>query len=192
MTDFDLSGLLRRARRTAHLSQRELAARAGVAPSTVARAELATGEMLFSTILRLFAAAGMRLTVHDDTDVELVAMRTDGLRDRAGRRYAAHLDPEPTHRDGWQYYFPSRYYLPPPIAAQERRTHRDERRTRHGTPTDHPPGPAALYRRQPHRPPTPAPAPAPVPDCACGPECERQCLPQCHCQCEPPTTGLAA
>jgi transcriptional regulator with XRE-family HTH domain len=61
---FDAPGLLRRARRLADLSQRDLADRAGVSPSTVARAELGA-EVSFATMLRLFAAAGFRVVAQD-------------------------------------------------------------------------------------------------------------------------------
>jgi HTH-type transcriptional regulator/antitoxin HipB len=63
---FDAPGLLRRARRVADLSQRDLAARAGVSANTVARVELGAGAS-FATMVRLFSAAGMRLVVQDQS-----------------------------------------------------------------------------------------------------------------------------
>lgn len=57
---FDAPGLLRRARRIADLSQRDLAARASISPNTVARVELGAGTSC-TTMLKLFAAAGIQL-----------------------------------------------------------------------------------------------------------------------------------
>jgi HTH-type transcriptional regulator/antitoxin HipB len=180
--DFDISGLLRRARRIADLSQRDLAARAGVSPSTVGRAESGNGAVSVRMLIRLFAAAGMRLAVHDAAHFEIPPMRPDCLRDRGGRRHAAHLDPEPTIRDGWTRGPWSRGSRPEPVAVQERREMRDWRRQRELEPDDHP-GPESLYRR-PQRLQPIAPS-EPIPDCECGPACERECVQECNCQCEP-------
>ena len=58
----DVADMLRNARREAGLSQEELARRAGVARSTVARMEtLAKGDMSVSALLRLLEAAGYDL-----------------------------------------------------------------------------------------------------------------------------------
>jgi transcriptional regulator with XRE-family HTH domain len=56
---------LRRARKRAGLSQRELAARAGVSPSTVARIELGEIEPRVTTLDLLLRSAGARLEVVD-------------------------------------------------------------------------------------------------------------------------------
>lgn len=178
---FELCGLLRRARRRADLSQRDLAARAGVSPSTVARAESVDGAVSFRMVLRLFAAAGMRLVVQDCDGVRLTPMRADGIRDSVGRRYAAHLDPEPMRRNGRFYPPVSRGRRPDPVAAQERRPARDERRDREGTPFDHP-GPEDLV---PPRPPLRKRIRIVLPECTCDIDCERECVPECACQCEP-------
>jgi transcriptional regulator with XRE-family HTH domain len=59
----DVAEFLKSARRDAALSQDELALRAGVARSTVARMEtLAKGDMSVSVLLRLLDAAGFDLT----------------------------------------------------------------------------------------------------------------------------------
>lgn len=61
-TLFEVAELLRRARREARLSQDELARRAGVARTTVARMEnLAKGDMSVSALVRLLEAAGYDL-----------------------------------------------------------------------------------------------------------------------------------
>ncbi|WP_419688092.1 helix-turn-helix domain-containing protein [Burkholderia theae] len=58
----DVGEMLREARRTAGLSQQELAERAGVARTTVARMEtLARGDMSASALVRLLEAAGYDL-----------------------------------------------------------------------------------------------------------------------------------
>lgn len=58
----DVADMLRKARRQAGLSQAELAMRAGVARTTVARMEtVAKGDMSVSALLRLLEAAGYDL-----------------------------------------------------------------------------------------------------------------------------------
>ena len=58
----DVAEMLRRARREAELSQDELARRAGVARTTVARMEtLAKGDMSVSALVRLLEGAGYDL-----------------------------------------------------------------------------------------------------------------------------------
>ena len=58
----DVAELLKDVRREADLSQQELASRAGVGRTTLARMEtLANGDMSVSVLLRLLAAAGYDL-----------------------------------------------------------------------------------------------------------------------------------
>jgi transcriptional regulator with XRE-family HTH domain len=58
----DVGDMLRQARRDAGLSQGEIAARAGISRTTVARMEtLARGDMSVSALVRLFEAAGYDL-----------------------------------------------------------------------------------------------------------------------------------
>ncbi|GAB2873485.1 hypothetical protein GCM10027093_06310 [Paraburkholderia jirisanensis] len=60
----DVSDMLKGARRETSLSQQELANRAGVARTTVARMEtLAKGDMSVSVLVRLLEAAGYDLKV---------------------------------------------------------------------------------------------------------------------------------
>jgi transcriptional regulator with XRE-family HTH domain len=58
-----VAALLREARTRAALSQRQLAQRAGTAPSVVARIELGETSPTFQTIERLVRAAGFELAV---------------------------------------------------------------------------------------------------------------------------------
>jgi transcriptional regulator with XRE-family HTH domain len=88
-----IPGLVRRIRRTADLSQRDLAARLGVGRATVARWE--TGETV-PRVDELAAAArlaGLRVALLDGADLEVMPMRSDAVLDRIGRHYPAHLDP---------------------------------------------------------------------------------------------------
>jgi transcriptional regulator with XRE-family HTH domain len=83
--------LLTSARVRAGLSQRELAARAGVAQSTIARIESGHADPAFSTLERLLAAAGLemriRLEALDDHDIVLAAL--DQLRSPEERERVA-------------------------------------------------------------------------------------------------------
>lgn len=69
--------LLRVARRAAALTQRELAARSGVAQAVIARVESGTTSPRVDTLSRLVRATGHRLSVVPDADVDVdrVAIR---------------------------------------------------------------------------------------------------------------------
>src|SRR5690606_23601880 len=84
----DLPAVLRSLRRQADLSQRELAARSGVPPSTVASIE--SGESAnprAGTVYRLVAATGARLAIVTADGSEPVRLTTDDWYDQAGRRF---------------------------------------------------------------------------------------------------------
>ena len=79
----DVADMLRNARREAGLSQEELARRAGVARSTVARMEtLAKGDMSVSALIRLLEAAGYDLRLvkpgHVRTVEDILAEQRQG------------------------------------------------------------------------------------------------------------------
>lgn len=87
----DVSGYVRRARRLADLSQRDLATRVGMAQPTVARVE-GGDDLGVRALERILATAGLRLAVVDTAGEAVAPMPADGFRDRAGRRLPAHLD----------------------------------------------------------------------------------------------------
>jgi transcriptional regulator with XRE-family HTH domain len=98
---FPLAGVLRRIRRTADWSQRELADRIGASRATVAAAERGTRDLPVSLLARVAEAAGGRLTVLDLDGAEVVPMSQDTVRDRAGRHFPAHLDTRHGDDDWW-------------------------------------------------------------------------------------------
>jgi HTH-type transcriptional regulator/antitoxin HipB len=87
----DASGYVRRARRIADLSQRELAAHVGVTQSQISRIE-AGRDVTVAAFARILARAGLRVAIVDGDGTEVEPMPDDVLRDRAGRRPPAHLD----------------------------------------------------------------------------------------------------
>lgn len=90
----DLPAALRALRRRADLSQRELADRSGVPPSTVASIESGgSANPRVDTVRRLVAATGARLAIVNADGSEPVRLPTDDWCDEAGRRFPPHLDP---------------------------------------------------------------------------------------------------
>jgi HTH-type transcriptional regulator/antitoxin HipB len=195
---FNLSGILRALRRDLDLSQGDLAARLNVSRGTVGRWEASTRALSVSELDRVLALAGWRLLVVDAEGAVIVPMRSDGVVDRAYRRYPAHLDVHPVapYRDNWgrrgQQWAPGRRW-------------RDRVRTVTTlTPTDHPSAEVVLdhleamklagrwqalaqacavrYARMAR-----GEWAAQVPDCFCGDECLESgpCVRDCPCRCEP-------
>lgn len=96
-----LPGLVRRIRRILDVSQRGLAALLEVSQSVVARWETGRTSPRASVLQRLLALAGLRASFHaDETGEEVEPMRDDGCRDRASRRFPAHVDLRVV---GWWY-----------------------------------------------------------------------------------------
>jgi transcriptional regulator with XRE-family HTH domain len=132
---FDLSAVLRRIRRRADLSQRELAAALGIAASTVTHVEARRRDMPVSLLDRAASLAGLRLALLDTEGTEVDPMSEDAVRDGAGRRFPAHLDTRHGDEDWW--HGPHRYDRQRPAFTFDRtRAARDSRR-HEGTPDDH-------------------------------------------------------
>jgi transcriptional regulator with XRE-family HTH domain len=93
----DADALLRAARRSRRVSQRELADLAGVPSSTVSRIEAGTTVPRVDTMAALAEALGFELVICDLSGRVLTAdPKRDALVDRAGRRFPAHLHMGPT------------------------------------------------------------------------------------------------
>ncbi|SDF61526.1 helix-turn-helix domain-containing protein [Klenkia brasiliensis] len=110
--DFDLSGTVRRIRRTARLSQRELALAAGLSKSTIAQVETGRRGLSADALASLATIAGLRLALVDGDGVEVLPMRGSAARDDGGRRYPAHCDVR--HGDEGWWYLPHRAARPVP------------------------------------------------------------------------------
>lgn len=93
------SRALRQLRRRFDLSQRELAEKAGLAPSTIAELELGRAAPSVRLLEIAFAGVGYRLILADCGGEPIQWSLADDSqpRDAAGRRYPAHLDVRPRH-----------------------------------------------------------------------------------------------
>ncbi len=88
-----LGALLRAARRRGELSQRELAAAAGVGRTTVARLEgAADSDARWSTVVSLLAAADCAVVLTDGAGKAVSALEHERVRNAGGRHYPAHLN----------------------------------------------------------------------------------------------------
>lgn len=97
--DGGIPGLVRRIRRILDVSQRGLAAVLEVSQSVVARWETGRTSPRADVLHHLLQLAGLRASVHHaESGEEVEPMRDDGARDRAGRRFPAHVDLSVT---GW-------------------------------------------------------------------------------------------
>ena len=136
MSAFDLPGVLRRIRRAADLSQRELADRLQLAKSSVGRAESGAAGMDVRTVARAASLAGLRLALVNTDGEEVGPMTADGARDMGNRRFPAHLDTRFGDERWW--YDVHRYDRARPWFTFDRdRRARDAYRQRDGTPEDH-------------------------------------------------------
>lgn len=90
---FPVEGIVRRARRIADLSQRELATAVGASHATIGRVESGMLAPRIDLLRRILAVAGLWLVVVDEAGRVVLPM--DDLPDRrdgAERRYPSHLD----------------------------------------------------------------------------------------------------
>ena len=190
---FDVGGYVRRARRLADLSQRDLADTLGLSRAAVGRLESTPVRVDIPTMESILALAGLRLAVVDGAGRTVEAVPTDTLRDHRERRFPAHLDATPPdigipNERGVQ----PRKGLPPARGWYRQRRDRDRLRERGRAPVDHPTIRSERERaereRQRRRDRALADLRASPPqECSCFDDCfELACLPDCPCQCEPP------
>ena len=131
-----MSGTLRRIRRTADMSQRELAAATGIALSTLAAAETGARDLGAAALARAAGVAGLRLVLLDADGVEVRPMDDGAVRDMGNRRFPAHLDTRYSEEAWW--HGQERYSRPEPWYTFDRcRDVRDRYRRLDGTPDDH-------------------------------------------------------
>jgi transcriptional regulator with XRE-family HTH domain len=108
--EFPADRYIRAARKLADFSQRELASRAGIPYSVVARVESTPERARVGDFALLLHAAGLRMQIVDNAGREIVPERRESadLTDRARRRYPAHLDVRPGKAgwwgDGWPMF----------------------------------------------------------------------------------------
>jgi transcriptional regulator with XRE-family HTH domain len=123
-----LSEIVRRVRRAADLSQRELAKHARISPSTVGAVEAGRTVPSLPVLLRMLNAAHYQLVAVDvDGRLVLPLQVWKDTRDGGGRRYPAHLDTilDPVSGDWWA----DRYGLArPPETFRRNRAYRDHER----------------------------------------------------------------
>ena len=133
---FSLAGTLRRVRRIADCSQRQLADHLGVSKATVAAAETGARDLQVGLLVRAAERAGLQIALVDAAGELVAPMRGAPARDRAGRRFPAHLDTR-YGDEGW-WHGSERYSRRRPSWTFDRdRTLRDERRGWTGTPDEH-------------------------------------------------------
>jgi transcriptional regulator with XRE-family HTH domain len=134
--EFDLPGALRRIRRVADLSQRELAGRIGLSPAVIARAESGSRSLPLVSLARAAAVADLRLALIDAVGNEVPGMCDESVRDLGRRRFPAHLDTRYVDEGWWHeahhWSRPQSWYT-----FDLDRARRDGRRRDTGTPDDH-------------------------------------------------------
>ena len=195
-SETNAAGYVRRVRRLADLNQRELADRVGLSQSMVSAIESGHRPISLEVWDRVLAVAGLRLAVVDGEGREIAPMSEDGARDRAGRRFGAHLDVGVLDTEGWPAHWGAgpRWDRPRNSVDVPTRARRDAKRALHGIPGDHATARDAearfaQFRRQraeradrelatrAHRP--------VVEPCECPTECygTSSCVEACRCQC---------
>ena len=140
-----------RVRRLADLSQRDLATRVGVSPSTVSRLESGLIAPTVDLYERMLALAGLRLAVLDAAGREVAPVPVDTVRDNQGRRFPAHLDVAPPDEVPYERWAFPRYDRPDAQGWFQHRTARDqgaEDAPRRERPADHPTGHELALRRR--------------------------------------------
>ncbi len=185
-----------RVRRLADLSQRDLATRVGISPSTVSRLESGLITPTLDLYERMLALAGLRLAVLDAAGREVAPVPVDTVRDNQGRRFPAHLDVAPPDEVPYERWAFPRYDRPDAQGWFQHRTARDqcaEDAPHRERPADHPTENELALRRRLMRGRQPRVDAPPLPDleCDCIDACFQElCVTECPCQCEPRTGDL--
>lgn len=191
---FDVAGFVRRVRRVADLSQRDLADRMGLSRAAVGRLESVPGRVDLATFQAILGVADFRLAVVDGAGRLIEAVPHDTLRDHGNRRFPSHLDATPP-----DIGIPNergvdpRRGKGPALGWYRQRSMRNRMRELGRQPVDHPTVTSERQRQadrlQRRRESAAAAAAKELElygECSCFDECfERACLPDCECQCEP-------
>jgi transcriptional regulator with XRE-family HTH domain len=125
---YPLASIIRRVRRAADMSQRELADHAAVSPSVIA--EIETGALVpaLATFNRVLGAANYELVVVDQRGRLVLPLEVwQDVADGSGRRYPAHLDTilDPVFGEWWADGFG---LTRPPETFRRNRAYRDYER----------------------------------------------------------------
>jgi transcriptional regulator with XRE-family HTH domain len=130
ISGYPLGGIIRRVRRKADLSQRELAKYAKVSAASIGEFETGATTPSLAVLQRVLNAANYQLVVvdvdgHLVTPLEVWQDVTDG----AGRRFPAHLDTilDPVYGDWWADVYG---LTAPPETFRRNRKYRDWQRQR--------------------------------------------------------------
>jgi len=135
---FDVGGTLRRIRRLADLSQRELARALDVSKSSIAVMECGDRGIDVLLLARAAELAGLRLALIDANGGEVAPMSGSSVRDTGGRLFPAHLDTYRSDERGWLHQ-PRRDRPETAFTFGRDRRSRDVARRAHGVPEDHHP-----------------------------------------------------
>lgn len=125
-----LSGIVRRVRRTADLSQRQLAEKADVSATLIGAIETGVRTPSLPVLQRILRAANLRLVVVDRRGRAVLPLEVwQDTEDGAGRRYPAHLDTilDPEFGEWWADGFG---LARPPETFRRNRAQRDYERRR--------------------------------------------------------------
>jgi transcriptional regulator with XRE-family HTH domain len=153
---FPCAGLVRRARRIADMSQREMARAAGISQATVNRIERGSLVPSMEVLMRIFDVADLALAVVDAKgEVVLPMVDWADACDGAERRYPSHLDtiidPQPGEWWGDQYGLvrpPETFYRDRALRDQQRRRSQWEARPAEYRNVPPPPMPRGYWERQ--------------------------------------------
>jgi transcriptional regulator with XRE-family HTH domain len=128
ISGYPLSGIVRRVRRKADMSQRELAKYADVSATLIGSIETGTRIPSLPALQRILNAANYQLVVVDADGRLVVPLEVwQDVADGAGRRYPAHLDTilDPEFGEWWADGFG---LARPPETFRRNRTYRDYQR----------------------------------------------------------------